>query len=115
MAPSWPASAPERQLFSIAAVFSPNRSERFERRKVVCHHFINAIAKVKRHASEKKMSGISGTRSDDFISAAKARGEAALKDNQPKLTKLENAFRHAALRRSAQAARRAGMGKPMVH
>ena len=63
----------------------------------------------------KKMSGISGTRSDDFISAAKARGEAALKDNQPKLTKLENAFRHAALRRSAQAARRAGMGKPMVH
>lgn len=114
MATSWPASVPERQLFSIAAVFSPNRSERFERRKVVCHHFINAIAKVKRHASE-KMSGISGTRSDDFISAAKARGEAALKDNQPKLTKLENAFRHAALRRSAQAARRAGMGKPMVH
>ena len=108
MAPSWPASAQERQLFSIAAVFSLNRPERFQRRQVVCHHLINAIAKVKRHASEKKMSGISGTRSDDFISAAKARGEAALKDNQPKLTKLENAFRHAALRRSAQAARRAG-------
>jgi len=64
---------------------------------------------------EEKMSGLSGTRSDDFISAAKARAEAALKDNQPKLTKLENAFRHAALRRSAQAARRAGMGKPMIH
>ena len=35
------------------------------------------------------MSGLSGTKSDDFINAAKARGEAALQDRQPKLTKLE--------------------------
>ena len=56
------------------------------------------------------MSGISGTRSEDFISAAKARGEAALKDTQPRLTKLENAVRHAALRRSAQAVGIAGRG-----
>ena len=53
------------------------------------------------------MGGLSGTKSDDFINAAKARAEAAIQDNQPKLTKLEKAFRHAALRRRAQDARRA--------
>ena len=53
------------------------------------------------------MGGLSGTKSDDFINAAKARAEAAIQDNQPKLTKLEKAFRHAALRRRAQNARRA--------
>jgi ElaB/YqjD/DUF883 family membrane-anchored ribosome-binding protein len=47
------------------------------------------------------MTGLSGTKSDDFINAAKAREEAALKDNQPRLTKLGKAFRHAALRRRA--------------
>ena len=30
------------------------------------------------------MGGLSGTKSDDFINAAKARGEAALQDKQPK-------------------------------
>ena len=54
------------------------------------------------------MSGLSGTKSDDFINAAKARGEAALQDNQPKLTKLEKAFRHAALQRRAEDARKKG-------
>jgi hypothetical protein len=34
------------------------------------------------------MGGLSGTKSDDFINAAKARAEAAIQDNQPKLTKL---------------------------
>jgi len=29
------------------------------------------------------MSGLSGTKSDDFINAAKARGEAALQDKHP--------------------------------
>ena len=53
------------------------------------------------------MVGLSGTKSDDFINAAKARGEAAMQDNQPKLTKLEKAFRHAALKRKAQDARKA--------
>ncbi|MAV12291.1 MAG: hypothetical protein O2972_08785 [Cyanobacteria bacterium] len=53
------------------------------------------------------MGGLSGTKSDDFINAAKARGEAAMQDNQPKLTKLEKAFRHAALKRKAQDARKA--------
>ena len=50
------------------------------------------------------MGGLSGTKSDDFINAAKARGEAAM---QAKLTKLEKAFRHAALKRKAQDARKA--------
>ena len=53
------------------------------------------------------MGGLSGTKSDDFINAAKSRGEAAIQDNQPKLTKLEKAFRHAALKRKAQDARKA--------
>ena len=53
------------------------------------------------------MGGLSGTKSDDFINAAKARAEAAIQEIQPKLTKLEKAFRHAALRRRAQDARRA--------
>ena len=53
------------------------------------------------------MGGLSGTKSDDFITAAKARGEAAMQDNPPKLTKLEKAFRHAALKRKAQDARKA--------
>ena len=48
------------------------------------------------------MGGLSGTKSDDFINAAKARGEAALQDEQPKLTKLEKAFRHAAIRRRGE-------------
>ena len=48
------------------------------------------------------MSGLSGTKTDDFINAAKARGEAALQYKQPKLTKLEKAFRHAAIRRRAE-------------
>ena len=48
------------------------------------------------------MSGLSGTKTDDFINAAKARGEAALQYQQPKLTKLEKAFRHAAIRRRAE-------------
>ena len=52
------------------------------------------------------MTGLSGTKSEDFINAAKARGVAALKDNQPRLTKLETAFRHAALRRRAEDARK---------
>ena len=54
------------------------------------------------------MSGLSGTKTDDFINAAKARGEAALQYQQPKLTKLEKAFRHAAIRRRAEDARRTG-------
>ena len=53
------------------------------------------------------MGGLSGTKSDDFINAAKARAEAAIQEIQPKLTKLEKAFRHAALRRKAQNARKA--------
>ena len=53
------------------------------------------------------MGGLSGTKSDDFINAAKARAEAAIQEIQPKLTKLEKAFRHAALRRRAQSARKA--------
>ena len=53
------------------------------------------------------MGGLSGTKSDDFINAAKARAEAAIQEIQPKLTKLEKAFRHAALRRRAQNARKA--------
>ena len=53
------------------------------------------------------MGGLSGTKSDDFINAAKARAEAAIQEIQPKLTKLEKAFRHAALRRRAQDTRRA--------
>ena len=53
-----------------------------------------------------EMGGLSGTKSDDFINAAKARGEAALQENQPRLTKLEKAFRHAALRRRAEDARK---------
>ena len=52
------------------------------------------------------MGGLSGTKSDDFINAAKARGEAALQDKQPKLTKLEKAFRHAAIRRRTEDARK---------
>ena len=55
-----------------------------------------------------EMGGLSGTKSDDFINAAKARGEAALQDKQPKLTKLEKAFRHAAIRRRAEDARKKG-------
>ena len=54
------------------------------------------------------MSGLSGTKTDDFINAAKARGEAALQYQQPKLTKLEKAFRHAAIRRRADDARKTG-------
>ena len=54
------------------------------------------------------MSGLSGTKTDDFINAAKARGEAALQYKQPKLTKLEKAFRHAAIRRRAEDARKKG-------
>ena len=70
------------------------------------------------HAGEncnQAMGGLSGTKSDDFINAAKARAEAAIQEIQPKLTKLEKAFRHAALRRRAQDARRAAddhHGKP---
>ena len=52
------------------------------------------------------MSGLSGTKADDFINAARARGEAAVKDKQPRLTRLETAFRHAALKRRSQDARR---------
>lgn len=52
------------------------------------------------------MSGLSGTKADDFINAARARGEAAVKDKQPKLTRLEKAFRHAALNRRSQDERR---------
>lgn len=55
-----------------------------------------------------EMGGLSGTKSDDFINAAKARGEAALQEKQPKLTKLEKAFRHAAIRRRAEDARKKG-------
>ena len=54
------------------------------------------------------MSGLSGTKTDDFINAAKARGEAALQYQQPKLTKLEKAFRHAAIRRRAEDVRKTG-------
>ena len=54
------------------------------------------------------MSGLNGTKTDDFINAAKARGEAALQYQQPKLTKLEKAFRHAAIRRRAEDARKTG-------
>ena len=54
------------------------------------------------------MSGLSGTKSEDFINAAKARAEAALQDRQPKLTNLEKAFRHAAMRRRAEDARKKG-------
>ena len=54
-----------------------------------------------------KMAGLKGTKSDDFINAAKERGEAAMKDKQPRLTKLERAFRHAAIRRKSQEERRA--------
>ena len=54
------------------------------------------------------MSGLSGTKTDDFINAAKARGEAALQYKQPKLTKLEKAFRHAAIRRRAEDVRKKG-------
>ena len=54
------------------------------------------------------MSGLSGTKTDDFTNAAKARGEAALQYQQPKLTKLEKAFRHAAIRRRAEDARKTG-------
>ena len=57
------------------------------------------------------MGGLSGTKSDDFINAAKARAEAAIQDNQPKLTKLEKAFRHAALRASWARRRRAAWRK----
>lgn len=52
------------------------------------------------------MSGLSGTKSDDFINAARARGEAAMQDKQPRLTRLEKAFRHAALKRKVQDERR---------
>jgi len=52
------------------------------------------------------MTGLSGTKADDFINAARARGEAAMKDKQPRLTRLEKAFRHAALRRKSQDERR---------
>ena len=52
------------------------------------------------------MSGLSGTKADDFINAARARGEAAVKDKQPRLTRLETAFRHAALKRRSQDERR---------
>ena len=52
------------------------------------------------------MSGLSGTKADDFINAARARGEAAVKDKQPTLTRLETAFRHAALKRRSQDERR---------
>ncbi|QNI94326.1 hypothetical protein SynA15127_01246 [Synechococcus sp. A15-127] len=52
------------------------------------------------------MSGLSGTKADDFINAARARGEAAVKDKQPRLTRLETAFRHAALKRRFQDERR---------
>ena len=52
------------------------------------------------------MSGLSGTKADDFINAARARGEAALREKQPKLTRLETAFRHAALKRRSQDERR---------
>ena len=54
------------------------------------------------------MNGLSGTKSDDFINAAKARGVAALQDKLPKLTKLEKAFWHAAMRRQAEDARKNG-------
>ena len=54
------------------------------------------------------MSGLSGTKTDDFINAAKARGEAALQYQQPKLTKLEKALRHAAIRRRTEDARKKG-------
>ena len=49
------------------------------------------------------MAGLKGTKSDDFINAAKERGEAAMREKQPRLTRLERAFRHAALRRKSQA------------
>ena len=52
------------------------------------------------------MSGLSGTKSDDFINAARARGEAAMQDKHPRLTRLEKAFRHAALKRKVQDERR---------
>ena len=52
------------------------------------------------------MSGLSGTKAGDFINAARARGEAAVKDKQPRLTRLETAFRHAALKRRSQDERR---------
>ena len=52
------------------------------------------------------MSGLRGTKADDFINAARARGEAAVKDKQPRLTRLETAFRHAALKRRSQDERR---------
>ena len=52
------------------------------------------------------MSGLSGTKADDFINAARARGDAAVKDKQPRLTRLETAFRHAALKRRSQDERR---------
>ena len=52
------------------------------------------------------MSGLSGTKADDFINAARARGEAAVKDKQPRLTRLETAVRHAALKRRSQDERR---------
>ena len=54
-----------------------------------------------------EMTGLKGTKSDDFINAAKERGEAAMRDKQPRLTRLERAFRHAAIRRKSQAERRA--------
>jgi len=48
------------------------------------------------------MSGLNGTKFEDFISAAKARAEAAMQDKHPRLTRLEKAFRHAALKRQTQ-------------
>ena len=54
-----------------------------------------------------EMAGLKGTKSDDFINAAKERGEAAMKEKQPRLTRLERAFRHAALKRKSQAERKA--------
>ena len=53
-----------------------------------------------------KMAGLKGTKSDDFINAAKS-AASRQKDKQPRLTKLERAFRHAAIRRKSQEERRA--------
>ena len=78
----------------------------FDRRSVVYASFAERLIKIKEIESN-AMSGLSGTKSDDFINAAKARGEAAVQDNKPRLTKLETAFRHAALRRKAEDARKA--------
>ncbi len=51
---------------------------------------------------QQTMSGLNGTKFEDFISAAKARAEAAMQDKHPRLTRLEKAFRHAALKRQTQ-------------